>query len=326
MKKRIVIFLSCLMILSVFTSCGGSEEITTEKLSEKIEKTTENVEITTENIEKISESESVVMTEATEITTAPVENDIWYVKEGSAQIEFTLGEKFNYKNIVVIHEVNGEKTEYPEDDIYVDEEPILNEVGKYTISLEVLSEEIIVTYVINVKNVDIVAALNNAPVLNISGSGAYKCEIEDIDLSSLKTKGEIIVSDNFASGGKYVQNYGVVGNCFGFKINSDKEVTGAKLVLRMANFAVTMIYPAEDIALYQNYVNEDQHTKLTFDPDYYLTTRAPSMDNQAGADPTLVWCEVVFENVTLTAGENSFAFVIIGKNAPFFDSAEIIVP
>ena len=31
--------------------------------------------------EKISESESVVMTEATEITTAPIENDIWYVEE-----------------------------------------------------------------------------------------------------------------------------------------------------------------------------------------------------------------------------------------------------
>lgn len=322
MKKRLFSLLSCLLsilILLTLASCGTGEEISDEI-------TTEKVEITTKENEKNSESENLTMSNTTEITTAPVENDVWYVKEGSAQTEFELGEKFNYKNIVVIHEVNGEITEYPEDDIYVDDEPILNAVGEYTISLEVLSEEIIVTYTINVKNVDIVASLENAPVLNISGSGEYKCEIEDIDLSALKHKGDLIVSDSFASGGKYVQNYGVVGNCFGFKVISDKDIEGASLVLRMANFAVTMIYPAEDIAIYQNYKSEDEHIKLALDPDYYLTTRAPSMDNMAGADTTLVWCEVVLDNITLTAGENSFAFVVIGKNAPFFDSAEIIVP
>ena len=247
-------------------------------------------------------------------------------KEESVQTQFTLGEKLNYKNILVIHEVNGEKTEYPEDDIYVENEPVLNEVKEYTVSLEVLSEEIIVTYTIKVNNVDIISSLENAPIIHISESGAFKCEIEDIDLSRLKNKGKMIVEDSFASGGKYVQNYNVIGNCFGFKIISDKSVDGAKLVLRMANFAVTMIYPAENIIIYQNYANEEQNIKLTFNSDYYLTTRAPSMSDQAGADTSLVWCEIVFENISLVEGENSFAFVVIGKDAPFFDSAEIIVP
>jgi hypothetical protein len=314
------------MILSVFSSCGGSEEITTEKSSEKIEKTTENVEITTEKIEKTSESESNVMTEATEVTTAPIEIDDWYVKEGSVQIEFELGEKFNYNDIVVIHEVNGEVTEYPEDDIYVEHEPDLTFPGKYVVSVEVLPEEIIMTYTITVKDVDVAKVFEKAPTLSLGEEKSVKLEIEDIDLSHINSNGKLIVDDEYASGKKYVQNYGKIGNCFGFKISSDKNIEGAKIVLRMANFAVTMIYPAENIALYQNYVSIEENTRLEFDPNYYLTTRAPSMDGQSGADTSLVWCEVVLENITLHEGENSFMLAVIGKEAPFLDCIEIIVP
>lgn len=315
------IFLIAVMILLCLAlcSCAGVEmQNTTGGVVDNSD--------TTEEIPIGKESEETTVKDIIENTTEAIENDVWYVKEGSVQTEFELGERFNYKNIVVIHSLNGEITEYPEDDVYIDIEPVLDRIGEYKVLLEVLSEEITLTYTISVKDIDVNGALSSSPTITIDGNGAYRCEIEDIDLSHIKTNGNLIVDDIYASGEKYVQNYGTVGNCFGFKIISKDEIFGAKLVIRMANFSVTMIYPAKNIAIYQNYINANENTKLALDKDYYLTTRAPSMSGQEGADTSLVWCEVVIENITLKAGENNISFVVIGKEAPFLDFAEIVIP
>ena len=328
--KYFFIFLILTALLLLFCACSSENKNnnTTSGAVENSEKIEGSAAENTNEGEDDTVKDSLEFTTSnvTEDTTDVMPQDGWYVKEGSVKTEFELGEKFNYKGIVVIHKSGSEIFEYPEDDIYIDEEPVLNRIGDFEVTLEVLSEEITLTYTVTVKDVDVEKALLSAPVLNIDGSGAYRCEIENIDLSLIKSTGTLVVDDIYASGEKFVQNYGSVGNCFGFKVTSEDDIASAKLVIRMANFSVTMIYPAKNLAIYQNYKSFEDNTRLVVDENYYLTTRAPSMSGQAGADTSLVWCEVVIENITLKAGENTFAFVVIGKDAPFLDYAEIIIP
>ena len=344
MKKKLSVIFALLLSLLLLASCAGGGNGTTEKVTdEKLEtseeqgsdvtdeSSEEKSEATEETTEKITEKETEMTEENTEKLTEETTEEQgntaeWYIDSSSVQTVFEYGEKFNYDGIVAIHNVDGEKIEYPEDDLYVEHAPKLLYPGEYTVSVEVLPEEIIVTYTITVKDVDPSVVLANASTVTVGGDKTCKLEFESIDLSHIKSNGKLLVDDQYASGGKYVQNYDAIGNCFGFKVVSDGEVVGAKLVLRMANFAVTMIYPAENLALYQNYVNINENTKLEFDPDYYLTTRAPTTAGQEGADTSLVWCEVVIENITLSEGENTFMFAVIGNETPFLDCAEIIIP
>ncbi|MBR2431653.1 MAG: hypothetical protein IKB23_01940 [Clostridia bacterium] len=92
-----LIFLTTVMILLCLAlcSCAGVE----------IQNTTGGVvdnSDTTEEIPIGKESEETTVKDIIENTTEAIENDVWYVKEGSVQTEFELGERFNYKNIVVI--------------------------------------------------------------------------------------------------------------------------------------------------------------------------------------------------------------------------------
>ncbi len=250
--------------------------------------------------------------------------DLWYVADGSVQTTFKYGEKFNYNGIIAINEINGEKIEYPENDLYIEHIPSLIYPGEYEISVEVLSKDITFTYTITVNDIDVGSVFAKAPIVDINNDNFYEIEFENIDLSHLENLGNNIVDDKFASGGKYLQNYGSIGSCIGFKVNAKEKISNAKFVLRMANFAVTMLYPAKNIAIYQNYKSLDDNTKFDFDPDYYLTTRAPKKAGDEGADTSLVWCDVEINNVTLNAGENTFMLTIIGNEAPFLDSAKII--
>ena len=49
------------------------------------------------------------------------------------------------------------------------------------------------------------------------------------------------------------------------------------------------------------------------------------MAGQEGADPSLVWCNVVIENVTLYKGENKLMMVVTGNEAPYLDSITVTI-
>ena len=330
MKKRLVLIL-LLALVSAFllVACNACGDI--EKSSD-VGSTQEQTKHTTETGSTAAqESESKSEVKDTEQTTSiETEENLgmekWYIKENSVQTVFSFGEKFNYRGIVAIYEKDGVVTEYPEDDIYVNKEPELLAPGIYTVEIEILPTEDVFTYEVTVNDIDTASVSPASPVLKVNGSGEYKYEAENIDFSNILSKGELFVNDTFADGGVYVKNYGNIGNCFGFVIESDTEIEGATLCIRMANYSVTMIYPAKDLAIYQNYVSIDDNIKLEFDPDLYLTTRAPSMAGQEGADPSLVWCNVVIENITLYSGENRLMIVVIGNEAPYLDSFTVTIP
>ena len=326
MKKRLIlIILLALMSAFLLTACKGSEDIENSSTEEQIGQTTEkgsSATNETENNTKIEDTEQPKSVETEENLLM----EKWYIKENSVQTVFSFGEKFNYRGIVAVHEKDGIVTEYPEDDIYVNNEPALLAPGTYTVEIEILPTEDVFTYEVTVKDIDISSVSPTSPVLKINGSGEYKYEAENIDFSNILSKGELLVNDTFADGGVYVKNYGNIGNCFGFVIESDVEIEGATLRFRMANYSVTMIYPAKDMAIYQNYVSIDDNIKIEINPDLYLTTRAPSMAGQEGADPSLVWCNVTIENVTLYKGENRLMIAVIGNEVPYLDSITVIVP
>ena len=113
--KYIFIAIFMILILLAVSSCKeknngnlSGDVVENSELSEgdvpDMTPTDENSESedTTVDIIDVSSENTV------ENTTETVENDVWYVKDGSVQTEFELGEKFNYKNIVVIHYINGE--------------------------------------------------------------------------------------------------------------------------------------------------------------------------------------------------------------------------
>lgn len=265
------------------------------------------------------------MKETVDQVLSPDKNDIWYVAEGSAQTIFEYGEAFNYSGIVAIHELNGYKTEYSEKDLYIKHIPELIFPGEYDVSVEVIPQEITFTYTVKVNEINLEGVFKNASLINVNDGKDYILELEDIDLSHIGEMTKITVYDSYANGEKYIKDYGNIGAAFGFKVYANSHTENAKLVLRMANYAVTPIYPARNLAIFQNYKSIDDNKRLTLDPDLYLTTRAPMKNGSEGADNSLVWCDISIDNVTLTQGENTFMFTVIGKEAPYLDCVKIIL-
>lgn len=262
------------------------------------------------------------MTENIKHTASFDGRDVWYIANGSVKTVFEYGEKFSYDGIIAVHDVNGIITEYPESDLYIENIPELKVPGQYEISVEVLSEGITFSYKITVKDVNVDVVFANAPTITL-GDGSNRIGFDEIDLGHIKTCGEFFVDDIYTRSGKYLQNYGATGNSFGFKVFTKDKIDGAKLIIRMANYAVTMLYPAANIAIFQNYRSINENKKIEIDPNYCLTTRAPTKDGEKGADTSLVWCELALDNISLNKGENTFMFTFIGKEAPFLDCAEI---
>lgn len=329
-KLALRIFTATLVLLLALSviSCSG-EGADTE--SNNPPDTTENKEtnITTEaNTTKETEM-------TTEIITNPPHHDAIYavnvtVETSEAQTEFQLHEKFNSEGIRLVALMSdGEEIELSLD--YCDfHAPAFSSLGEHTVEVdyyggEVLDYdgndlEVLLTYTVTVVP-KIMPELEGSPLANISGNGSYRLEAEMIDLEAMSVKAvsgkSLIIADSIASGEGFVANYGVLGNCFGAKFSSDKEYTGVTIKLCMANFAVSKIYPYEDLAIYLN------GTQLHIDPEFWLYTRAPAVGGTEGADFTLIWNELIFEDLTVSEGENALIFDIIGENVPYFDYIEI---
>ena len=180
-----------------------------------------------------------------------------------------------------------------------------------------------VTYARKTKRYEVVflekpmPAISEESLFNINGSGIYKIQAENINLSisGVKSNGENLILDNSqAENGKLLANYGVKDNYFGFTFNSDKDYDNSSIVLKLANPSKEdYLYFSEDMTIHLNYKGTSDNGILDIKNGVPLVS---SPDN-------LLWSDYVIHGANIKQGNNTLTFTILGENVPYIDCISI---
>ena len=173
-------------------------------------------------------------------------------------------------------------------------------------------------------NERIMPKISETSLADINKENIYKVEAENIDLAIsnvAKKGGELVVDDENVSGGKYVANYGVAGNYFGFTFTADKTYEDVIIVWRLANPSTSSVLSmGETFNAYLNYKTVSETGMLDIAP---ITTLNPAtvVAGEEGEDDTVTinWSGKALRGVTIPQGTNTLTFEVLGDNQLYID-------
>lgn len=173
-------------------------------------------------------------------------------------------------------------------------------------------------------NERVMPEISKTPLATIDKEDIYKVEAEQMDLVLSKVQkkgGELLVDDENVSGGKYVANYGVAGNYFGFTFTADKQYTDVVIVWRLANPKTdSVLSMGETFKAYLNYKGVNESGELDIAP---VTTLNPATvtagEEGEESTTTLNWSSKALRGVTIPEGTNTLTFEVLGDNQLYID-------
>lgn len=182
--------------------------------------------------------------------------------------------------------------------------------------------------------------LDPTPLAEITGENPeapYRVEAESINLSKTDVQKSDTSAEFFAdppadsshvTSGKYLTNYGVAGNYFGFTFTSDAEYGPARdvsIALRVANGTAETISLVDSFKMYLNYQTVAESGEVSMEGKSIASspvTVEGEIDHYEQDD----WTTLLFRGeVTIKEGVNTLAFEIFDDVVPNIDYIDIFV-
>ena len=187
---------------------------------------------------------------------------------------FVYGEKFSTDGLKVTATMSdGTTKDVPLADCQIST-PEMTKPGTRSVAVRYEGKSTRYTITVNER---IMPKISETSLADINKENIYKVEAENIDLAIsnvAKKGGELVVDDENVSGGKYVANYGVAGNYFGFTFTADKTYEDVIIVWRLANPSTSSVLSmGETFNAYLNYNTVSETGMLDIAP---ITTLNPA--------------------------------------------------
>lgn len=294
------LFLSTLALGASLTSCGGN----------------------TSSTSSTSNPSSV------KVTVQSITLDITNVKT-----VFAYGEDFTYEGLKVQAKMSDGSTKDLSLAEYSVSTPDTKKVGKTNVTVSYLgvSEK----YEITILEKEM-APIDSTSLVDIVGENeenAYRVEAEDINTTISKLEGkeeapfikEIETGSNITSGNKYLTNFGVIDNYFGFTFTADKDYDNITLVFRMAYAGLDSLSLSEGLKIYMNYKTMENNGVLDIDSKI---VHGGNIKNDETEEVTIVenaWEDVVLRNVSVVKGINTLTFEVTSDKVPNIDYIDFYV-
>ncbi len=253
-----------------------------------------------------------------EATLQSIELDV-----SGAKTAFEFGEEFSYEGLKVYAVMSdGTKTEIPLTECRIST-PVMTQPGARRVNVTYQGKS--ASYNITVAERKM-PEISKTPVFEIKegGEGTYSVEAEAIDLAVSGVKaapdtqltGE--ASDPLDDSGetkvKYLGNYGVAGNYFGFTFTADKEYQNVMIGFHVANPSTTENFGlGERMKVYLNYKGVSEPGELNVGGLTTLPARTVSYaeddaEHQTPIPDEMTWWYRVMRGVTVPAGTNTLTF------------------
>ncbi len=238
-----------------------------------------------------------------------------------AKTVFVYGEKFSTDGLKVTATMSdGTTKDVPLADCQIST-PEMTKPGTRSVAVRYEGKSTRYTITVNER---IMPKISETSLADINKENIYKVEAENIDLAIsnvAKKGGELIVDDENVSGGKYVANYGVAGNYFGFTFTADKTYEDVIIVWRLANPSTSSVLSmGETFNAYLNYKTVSETGMLDIAP---ITTLNPAtvVAGEEGEDDTVTinWSSKALRGVTIPQGTNTLTFEVLGDNQLYID-------
>lgn len=238
-----------------------------------------------------------------------------------AKTVFAYGEKFSTDGLKVTATMSdGTTKDVPLADCQIST-PDMTKPGTRSVSVRYEGKSARYTITVNER---IMPKISETSLADINKDAVYKVEAENIDLAIsnvAKKGGELVVEDENVSGGKYVANYGVAGNYFGFTFTADKTYENVVIVWRLANPSTSSVLSmGETFNAYLNYKSVSDMGTLDIAP---ITTvnHATVVAGEEGEEDTVTlnWSSKALRGVTIPQGTNTLTFEVLGDNQLYID-------
>ena len=238
-----------------------------------------------------------------------------------AKTVFAYGEKFSTDGLKVTATMSdGTTKDVPLADCQIST-PEMTKPGTRSVAVRYEGKSTRYTITVNER---IMPKISETSLADINKENIYKVEAENIDLAIsnvAKKGGELVVDDENVSGGKYVANYGVAGNYFGFTFTADKTYEDVIIVWRLANPSTSSVLSmGETFNAYLNYKTVSETGMLDIAP---ITTLNPAtvVAGEEGEDDTVTinWSGKALRGVTIPQGTNTLTFEVLGDNQLYID-------
>ena len=238
-----------------------------------------------------------------------------------AKTVFAYGEKFSTDGLKVTATMSdGTTKDVPLADCQIST-PEMTKPGTRSVAVRYEGKSTRYTITVNER---IMPKISETSLADINKENIYKVEAENIDLAIsnvAKKGGELVVDDENVSGGKYVANYGVAGNYFGFTFTADKTYEDVIIVWRLANPSTSSVLSmGETFNAYLNYKTVSETGMLDIAP---ITTLNPAtvVAGEEGEDDTVTinWSSKALRGVTIPQGTNTLTFEVLGDNQLYID-------
>lgn len=253
----------------------------------------------------------------------------------SVKTSFAYGEAFSYTGLTITANFSDGTSEPLPVTMCTVSTPDMKVPGVKTIT--VTYKNIKATYQITVAERQM-PPISKTPLAEINSDDVYRIEAEAIDyeisgVKAVEDKNLIIDlnaqpeepatqadEEQEVSGGKYLANYGVEGNYFGFTFTADKEYKNATLVFRAANPTTTQLGMGTNMNMYLNYKSSKEMGQLDI-ADINAFPAAKKVEGEDGL--VMEWATRIIRGVTIPAGTNTLTFDVLGEDVVCLDYIEI---
>lgn len=244
------------------------------------------------------------------------------------QLEFDYGETFNSNNLVVYAVMSDGSKKSVSASEYRISTPDTTKPGTRYVSVNYEGKSARYSITVNER---VMPEIDKTALFEITGevpNASYRVEAENINLTVSGVQangGELIIGDENVSGGKYLANYGVETNYFGFTFTAERQYDDVTLVLHMANPNTSSLQIASSMNLHLNYKNVSEAGTIDISALTALSAAEVTEPEEGEPVVTPVWEDRIVRGLTIPAGSNSFTFEIIGENVPYIDYVEFYV-
>ncbi len=259
------------------------------------------------------------------------------IDSSACKTTFEYGEEFTYDGLKVFA-VMSDKTEKQVNlsDCRINE-PNMTTPGKKNVV--VVYQGKTARYEVTIKE-RVMAEIDTNSIVSLTTNEdkAFRVEAEAINLAPSKitlpdgeTETSVTVpeTDEVTSGGKYLSNYGVVGNNFGFTFTSDAEYTDVTIAINMAWGGFNSLDLGSNLDIYLNYENHENTNSIGLEGRTILAGSRVEIDEETEEEVEIInetqWKEVVFRDITIKKGTNTLRFDVLGEEVPNIDYIDFYV-
>lgn len=249
---------------------------------------------------------------------------------------FAYGEQFTVAGLVVTGNLSdGTTQDIPLSALNISS-PNMKAPGTKTVT--VTYRNVKATYTITVAD-RIMPTISSTSLLDIQGetpNDSFRIEAEAMDYETPGVKaveGKQLINDLDGGDGKYLSNYGIEGNYFGFTFTAEHEYKNANIVFRVANPTTKALGIGTNMNVYLNYDGYDNPGTLDIKDITVLpagklpetATQDEEPETPAEPEVELQWEDRILRNVTIPQGTNTLTFEVLGKDVVAIDYVELYI-